>query len=111
MGGTMSREPGEKLSAAERRAALELLPEWREAGDRDAITRSFEFADFGAAFGWMTRVALLAEKMDHHPDWTNSWRKVSVTLTTHSASGVTSRDIELAAAMDRLAAESGARSR
>ena len=93
-----------KLTPEERVAALAGLPDWREAGGRDAITRTFTFANFGAAFSWMTRVALAAEKLDHHPEWNNVYRTVTVTLTTHDAGGVTHRDVELARLMDRFAA-------
>ena len=75
---------------------------WTRTAGRDAITKSFKFKDFNAAFGWMTRAALIAEKMDHHPEWFNVYNKVEVTLTTHSAGGVTEKDINLAKAMDAL---------
>ncbi|MEA3008912.1 MAG: 4a-hydroxytetrahydrobiopterin dehydratase [Sphingomonadales bacterium] len=91
------------LSDDERAAALRGLPEWRyEEADR-AIRRDFRFADFGEAFAFMTRSAIAAEKADHHPDWSNSWNKVAVALSTHSAGGVTAKDIELARAMDGFA--------
>jgi 4a-hydroxytetrahydrobiopterin dehydratase len=80
------------------------LPAWSAVEGRDAITRTFTFADFSQAFGFMTRAALAAEKMDHHPEWTNVYRTVTVTLTSHDAGGVTERDIRLAEAMDRIAA-------
>lgn len=70
---------------------------------REAITKRFTFADFNAAFGFMARAALVAERMDHHPEWFNVWNRVDVTLATHSANGLTRLDIELAAAMDRIA--------
>lgn len=92
-----------RLSEGERAAALASLPEWRLADGREAIVRRFQFRDFSEAFGWMARVALLAEKMDHHPEWTNVWRTVDVVLTTHDAGGLTGKDIRLAEAMDRLA--------
>jgi 4a-hydroxytetrahydrobiopterin dehydratase len=93
------------LSDEERLAALQALPRWRyEAADR-AIRREFRFADFGAAFAFMTRAAMAAEKADHHPDWSNSWNRVDVALSTHSAGGVTARDVELARAMDGFAAD------
>ena len=92
------------LSGAERSAALGRLDGWAEVAGRDAIAKTFTFADFGAAFGFMARVALVAEKMDHHPEWTNVYRTVAVTLSSHDAGGVTSRDIELARAIDRIAA-------
>ncbi len=85
--------------------ALSGLPHWRAASEREAIVRSFAFADFNAAFAFMTRVALKAEKMDHHPEWSNVYNKVDVTLTTHDAGGVTDRDVELAAFMDKAAGE------
>ncbi len=88
--------------------ALTALPAWRRAeGGRDAIFRSFQFADFNTAFGFMTRVALLAEKMDHHPEWVNVYGKVEVTLTTHDAGGVTALDVQLARFMDGCAAALG----
>lgn len=92
------------LSDEEREAALEGLPEWRYDEAERAIRRDFRFADFGEAFAFMTRSALAAEKADHHPDWSNSWNKVEVALSTHSAGGVTARDVELAKAMDGFAA-------
>jgi 4a-hydroxytetrahydrobiopterin dehydratase len=92
-----------KLSAAERDAGLARLPQWSLANRGDAITRTFRFVGFSEAFGFMARVALLAEKLDHHPDWSNAYNQVVVTLTTHSAGGLTDRDILLAEAMDRIA--------
>lgn len=92
-----------KLSAAARDAALKNLPGWKAADGGAAIARSFKFADFGEAFGFMARAALAAEKMDHHPDWSNSWNTVAVTLSTHSAGGVTALDVALAEAMNRIA--------
>ncbi|HMN87231.1 MAG TPA: 4a-hydroxytetrahydrobiopterin dehydratase [Bauldia sp.] len=92
------------LSGAEREAALRGLAGWSAVAGRDAIAKTFTFADFNAAFGFMARVALVAEKMDHHPEWTNVYRTVTVTLSSHDAGGVTDRDIRLAAAMDRIAA-------
>jgi 4a-hydroxytetrahydrobiopterin dehydratase len=94
----------EKLSAEERRDALAGLAGWVDAEGSDAITRTFTFADFSAAWGFMSRVALVAEKMDHHPDWANVWNRVTVTLSTHNAGGVTRRDVELARAIDGIAA-------
>ena len=93
----------EKLSGPARQAALESLAGWREAAGRDAIEKRFQFADFNAAFGFMTRVALVAERLDHHPEWCNVYNRVDVTLATHDAGGVTERDIELAAFMDAAA--------
>jgi 4a-hydroxytetrahydrobiopterin dehydratase len=95
-----------KLDAAERASALAALPEWQLLDSRDAIARTFKFRDFNAAFGFMCRAALVAEKLDHHPEWSNVYNKVDVTLTTHDADGLTHRDIELATAMDAIAASS-----
>jgi 4a-hydroxytetrahydrobiopterin dehydratase len=91
------------LSDEERREALKALPEWRYEAEERAIRRDFRFADFGAAFAFMTRSAIAAEKADHHPDWSNSWNKVAVALSTHSAGGVTAKDVALARAMDGFA--------
>jgi 4a-hydroxytetrahydrobiopterin dehydratase len=90
------------LSADERKSALGELPGWSETKDGKAFARSFVFKDFNAAFGFMTRVALLAEKHDHHPDWRNVYKTVEVTLSTHDAGGVTARDVTLAKAMNRI---------
>src|SRR6478735_2886527 len=98
-----------KLDADARAAALKTLPDWRQAEGRDAIARTFRFKDFNTAFGFMTRVALQAEKMDHHPEWFNVYNRVEVTLATHDAGGVTEKDIDLAAAMDGYAAMMGGR--
>jgi 4a-hydroxytetrahydrobiopterin dehydratase len=92
------------LSDAERKELLPGLDGWAMVEGRDAIAKTFRFADFVEAFGWMTRVALAAERMNHHPEWRNAWRTVEVTLTTHAAQGLTRRDVELAQTMDRLAA-------
>ena len=92
----------EVLSKSDRAGALARLKDWREANGGKAIAKTFAFDDFNAAFGFMVRVALVAEKMDHHPDWSNSYDKVVVTLSTHSAGGVTSSDILLAEAMDAI---------
>jgi 4a-hydroxytetrahydrobiopterin dehydratase len=92
-----------KLDAAARAKAFADLPNWREVPGRDAIARKFSFADFNQAFAFMTRVAMLAEKMDHHPEWSNIYRNVDVTLATHDAGGVTEKDIAMARAMDRYA--------
>ena len=92
------------LSDEERAAALEALPGWRYDAEARAIRRDFRFADFGEAFAFMTRSALAAEKADHHPDWSNSWNRVAVALSTHDAGGVTGRDVALARAMDGFAA-------
>jgi len=93
----------EKLSPDARKAALTRLKGWTEADGRDAISKTFTFRDFNEAFGFMTRVALVAEKMDHHPEWSNVYKTVAVTLSTHDAGGLTERDIALAEAMDNLA--------
>ena len=93
----------QKLTGAARRAALGKLVGWSEVPGRDAITKTFAFKDFNAAFGFMTRVALVAEKLDHHPEWFNVYKTVEVTLATHDAGGVTERDVKLAQAMDQLA--------
>jgi 4a-hydroxytetrahydrobiopterin dehydratase len=90
----------EKIGAAE---ALKALSGWAAADGRDAITKTYRFADFSAAFGWMTRVALAAEKLDHHPEWFNVYSRVEVTLATHDAGGVTSLDVALAKIMDAAA--------
>ena len=95
--------PAKKLSGDARKAALAKLKGWSEAQGRDAIAKKFVFKDFNEAFGFMTRAALIAEKMDHHPEWSNVYKTVVVTLSTHDAGGVTERDVDLAAAMDRIA--------
>mgnify|MGYP001086904116 CR=1 FL=1 len=88
----------------ERVKALKELHGWAEAKGRDAITKTFQFKSFSQAWGWMSRVALFAEKTDHHPEWFNVYGRVEVTLSTHSAGGVTEKDIELARKMDGYAA-------
>ena len=93
-----------KLPIEDVRAALKRLPDWRLAEGREAITRKYQFVDFDAAFAFMTRVALLAAKTDHHPEWFNVYNKLDVTLATHDAGGVTQKDIDLAMAMDGYAA-------
>lgn len=92
-----------KLDPSVRAQALNALPKWTDVSGRDAISRRFEFKDFSAAFAFMTRVALLAEKMDHHPEWFNVYNRVDVTLSTHDASGVTDKDLAMAKAMDGYA--------
>ena len=92
----------EPLSEAERADALEALDEWEHDEARDAITRTFTFSDFAEAFGVMARVGLVAEKMDHHPEWSNVWNRVEILLTTHDAGGLSTRDIVLAEAIDRM---------
>jgi len=93
----------QKLSGEARKGALARLKGWNEVGGRDAITRKFVFADFNQAFGFMTRAALVAEKIDHHPEWFNVYKTVEVTLSTHDAGGLTDLDVTLAEAMDKLA--------
>ena len=93
-----------KLEGAALDASLTGLTGWQLATDRSSIAKSFTFKDFSGAFGFMTRVALAAEKADHHPDWRNVWNKVHVTLSTHDAGGLTALDAELAKDIDRLAA-------
>jgi 4a-hydroxytetrahydrobiopterin dehydratase len=93
----------EKLEGVARDTALASRDGWAPVEDRDAITRTFQFADFNAAFGFMTQAALKAEAMNHHPEWFNVWNRVEVTLSTHDAGGLTALDIELAAFMDSLA--------
>ncbi len=92
-----------KLDGEARKAALARLSGWAEAQGRDAIQKTFVFADFNEAFGFMSRAALVAEKSDHHPEWFNVYKKVEVTLSTHDAGGLTERDIKLAEAMDKIA--------
>lgn len=94
----------QKLTGQARAAALSGIPGWSEVAGRDAITRKFVFRDFNQAFGFMTRVALVAEKMDHHPEWFNVYKTVEVTLSTHDAGGLTEKDIRLAQAMNACAA-------
>ena len=92
----------EQLSPEERTAALDRLGEWDVDDARDGITRQFIFKDFSEAFAFMTRVALLAEVQDHHPDWSNVWNRVDILLTTHDAGGLSQRDIRMATAIDAL---------
>ena len=91
------------LVGAKRQTALRELHGWSEVVDRDAIRKSFQFADFNAAWGFMTRVAMMAEKLDHHPEWFNVYNRVEIVLTTHDANGVTARDIALARHIDAIA--------
>ena len=91
-----------KLTDDARNQALAGLHHWSEHPDRDAITRSFKFGDFVAAFGFMAKVALLAEKADHHPEWSNVYNKVEILLTTHDADGLSQKDVELAKKIDAL---------
>jgi len=94
-----------KLDESERDAALAMVPGWTVDRQRDGIRRSFQFRDFAEAFAFMTRIALEAEKADHHPEWSNVWNKVQIFLTTHSAGGLTSRDIALAHKIDAIAGQ------
>ena len=94
----------QKLTGPARAEALRKLSGWSEVAGRDAIAKKFVFKDFNQAFGFMARAALVAEKMDHHPEWFNVYKSVDVTLSTHDAGGVTELDVKLAAEMDRLAA-------
>lgn len=91
------------LDDTARAALTTTLPQWTPVQGRDAITRSFTFRDFSAAFGFMVRAALVAEKMDHHPEWTNVYNRVQVTLSTHDAGGLTEKDVALARALDQIA--------
>ena len=94
----------EKLAGVAREQAIAELDGWQELAGRDAICKSFAFQDFSAAFGFMTRVALQAEKMNHHPEWFNVYRTVQVTLSTYDVGGLSELDVKLAKAMDRIAA-------
>ncbi len=98
----------ERLSAEARKSALQGIPGWSEVSGREAIARTFTFKDFNEAFGFMSRAALVAEKNDHHPEWSNVYRTVEVLLSTHDAGGVTQRDIDLAKAMNAIASQLGA---
>jgi 4a-hydroxytetrahydrobiopterin dehydratase len=98
----------ERLSAEARPSALQGLPGWAEVAGHDAIAKTFTFKDFNEAFGFMARVALVAEKHDHHPEWRNVYKTVEVVLSTHDAGGVTARDVELAKAMNAIARQLGA---
>ncbi|MGD0418540.1 MAG: 4a-hydroxytetrahydrobiopterin dehydratase [Xanthobacteraceae bacterium] len=93
----------QKLSGEARSRALARLKGWSEVKGRDAINKKFVFADFNEAFGFMARVALTAEKLDHHPEWSNVYKTVEVTLSTHDAGGLTELDVKLAEAMDKFA--------
>ena len=99
-----------KLTPKQQRVALAKLNGWKKQRGRDALYKKFIFADFNAAFGWMNRVALQAEKLDHHPEWTNIYKNVEVTLTTHDAGGVSELDIALARFMDKTAGVAGKKS-
>ena len=93
----------QKLTGDSRKAALAKLSGWSEVAGRDAIAKTFTFKNFSEAFGFMARAALVAEKLDHHPEWFNVYKTVDVTLSTHDAGGLTERDVTLAQAMDKIA--------
>ncbi|MGE0876930.1 MAG: 4a-hydroxytetrahydrobiopterin dehydratase [Burkholderiales bacterium] len=97
-----------RLTEAERKAALAGLPGWAMLEGRDAMRKAFRFADFSTAFGFMARVALAAEKLDHHPEWSNVYNRVEVVLSTHDAGGLTARDLALARAIEAAAGAGGA---
>lgn len=92
-----------KLSADARKKALAGLDGWKDVPGRDAIQKSFKFADFNAAWGFMTKVALAAEKAEHHPEWSNVYNKVEIVLSTHDAGGVSEKDVALAKFIDQVA--------
>ena len=89
-------------SPPEREALATTVPDWQPVTERDALRRHFTFRDFSEAWGFMNRVALLAEQQDHHPEWSNVWNRVEIVLTTHDAGGLSARDLRLAAAIDAL---------
>jgi 4a-hydroxytetrahydrobiopterin dehydratase len=99
----------QKLEGEARTAALSKLSGWRDLTERDAISKRFEFRDFNEAFGFMATAALVAQRLDHHPEWFNVYNKVDVTLSTHDVGGLTDLDITLAEEMDRLAATAARR--
>ncbi|WP_237212853.1 4a-hydroxytetrahydrobiopterin dehydratase [Falsiroseomonas oryziterrae] len=96
-----------KLDPAARAALADLLPDWSIMDGRDAIRRSLRFADFSEAWGFMSRVALLAEAQDHHPEWSNVYSRVEIVLTTHDAGGLSERDVRLAQSIDRVLGSGG----
>ncbi|MCG1041177.1 4a-hydroxytetrahydrobiopterin dehydratase [Mycetohabitans sp. B8] len=96
----------QKLSTNERSKLGSTLPAWQPVEGRDAIRRQLQFADFNAAFGFMTRVAIKAQEMNHHPEWSNVYNRVEITLATHEAGGLTTRDVELACFIDLIAGAS-----
>src|SRR5581483_5978542 len=98
-----SSDMAQKLSGDARTHALAKLKGWAEVKGRDAIAKTFVFSDFNEAFGFMARAALIAEKLDHHPEWFNVYKTVEVTLSTHDAGGLTELDVKLAETMDKLA--------
>ncbi|MFN4164983.1 MAG: 4a-hydroxytetrahydrobiopterin dehydratase [Ferrovibrio sp.] len=100
-----------KLEGAARMAALQALPGWQATPGRDAIAKTFIFADFNTAFGFMSRVALQAEKADHHPEWFNVYNRVEIVLTTHDAGGLSERDVALAGFIEAAAASLGGKAK
>ena len=92
----------DKLSPAERRQAMARLKGWKKVRGRDAIHKAYRFKDFSEAFAFMSRIALMAEKMDHHPEWLNVYNRVEITLSTHDAGGVSERDVALARFIDSI---------
>ncbi|MBT5496137.1 MAG: 4a-hydroxytetrahydrobiopterin dehydratase [Alphaproteobacteria bacterium] len=92
----------QKLSPEDRAAALSELSDWEALDGRDAIRRKFVFADFNEAWGFMSRIAMEAERRDHHPEWFNVWATVDITLSTHDCDGLSSRDVELARFIDKI---------
>ena len=97
----------EKLTEAERASFLKAYPGWTLVDGRDAVAKSFKFKDFNTAFGFMTRIALAAEKADHHPEWFNVYNRVDITLTTHDAGGLSARDVALAEVIEDAARQAG----
>lgn len=97
----------QKLEKAARTQAMNTLTGWKKTRGRDAIHKTFVFADFNAAFAWMARVAMMAEKLDHHPEWSNVYKTVNVTLTTHDAGGLSDLDVKMARFMDKTAGAAG----
>ena len=96
----MTAKPTARLTGKARTAALASLKKWKELPGRDAIQRSLKFADFNQAWGFMTRVALAADKADHHPEWSNVYNKVEIVLSTHDAGGLSDKDVALAKFID-----------
>ena len=97
----------QKLEKTARTRAMNTLTGWKKTHGRDAIHKTFVFADFSAAFAWMARVAMMAERLDHHPEWSNVYKTVNVTLTTHDAGGLSDLDLEMARFMDKTAGTAG----
>jgi 4a-hydroxytetrahydrobiopterin dehydratase len=106
-GKAMTETRPTKLSGSARQKALAGLSGWKKVRGKEAIEKSYVFKDFAEAFGWMSRVAIIAEKMDHHPEWFNVYKTVNVTLNTHDAGGITELDIKLAKTMDQFAGKAG----